>query len=185
MTQANPMAAQLLSVSSAAYGAYATNRLFERCPEAKDRFGEMAFTYWKDHFGQRIKELSAAVLVGEVGLFNSHVSWAKAAFEAREIQNDLIRESLHALKDVLGEELPEMCRQTPIQFIEIAKLDKYMRTNNTFGHRANKSAAACLSSSDESGLSSDGDSENDDYPDWRLMLKHVEGNQNIFKKTEL
>lgn len=123
MTQANPMAAQLLNVSSAAYGAYATNRLFERCPEAKDRFGEMAFTYWKDHFGQRIKELSAAVLVGEVGLFNSHVSWAKAAFEAREIQNDLIRESLDALKDVLGEELPEMCRQTPIQFIETAIQD--------------------------------------------------------------
>lgn len=60
-----------------------------------------------------------------------------------------------------------------------------MRTQNTFGHRANKSAAACLSSSDSGDLSSDGNSENDDYPDWRLMLKHVEGNQNIFKKTKL
>jgi hypothetical protein len=72
-----------------------------------------------------------------------------------------------------------------MQFIEIAKLDTIMRTQNTSGHRANKSAAACLSSSDDSGLSSDADSENDDYPDWRLMLKHVEGNASIFKKTEL
>jgi len=35
-----------------------------------------------------------------------------------------------------------------IQFIEIARLDKIMKTVNTSGHRANKSAAACVSSDD-------------------------------------
>jgi len=53
------------------------------------------------------------------------------------------------------------------------------------GHRANKSKAACASSDDSNDLSSDGDSEQDDYPDWRVMLKHVEGNQNLFHKTPL
>lgn len=131
MTQANPMAAQLLNVSASAYGAYATNRLFEQCPEAEERFGDTAFTYWKDHFGQRIKELSAAVAVGEVGLFTSHVNWSKAAFDARDIENDLISESLVALKGVLGEELPEMCRETPGQFIDAA-IEELAKTDSGF-----------------------------------------------------
>jgi hypothetical protein len=63
-----------------------------------------------------------------------------------------------------------------IQFVEIARLDKIMKTTNTSGHRANKSAAACVSSDDSDAISSDGDSDHDDYPDWRIMLKHVEGN---------
>ena len=77
------------------------------------------------------------------------------------------------------------CFMLVIQFIEIARLDKIMKTVNTSGHRANKSAAACISSDDSDAISSDGDSDQDDYPDWRIMLKHVEGNQNLFHKTPL
>lgn len=70
-----------------------------------------------------------------------------------------------------------------IEFIEVVKIDKIMRTYNTAGHNARKSAAA-VESSESDGLSSDGESEEDDYPDWRLMLKHVEGNTNLFKRTK-
>ena len=62
-----------------------------------------------------------------------------------------------------------------VEFIEVVKIDKIMRTVNTSGHNARKSAAA-VESSESDGLSSDGESEDDDYPDWRLMLKNVEGN---------
>ena len=68
-------------------------------------------------------------------------------------------------------------------FIEVARLDKIMKTMNTSGHRQRKSAAACESSEDDSDEFSTDSSEDDDYPDWRLMLKNVEGNTKLFKKT--
>jgi hypothetical protein len=59
-----------------------------------------------------------------------------------------------------------------LEFIEIARLDNIMKTQNTTGHKSRKSAAAC-ESSDERELaisSSDEDEDEDDeaYPDWRL-----------------
>ena len=73
-----------------------------------------------------------------------------------------------------------------LEFVEIARLDKIMKTLNTSGHKSKKAAAACESSEDENDplLSTDSSSEEDDYPDWRLMLKHVEGNNHLFKQTK-
>lgn len=68
-----------------------------------------------------------------------------------------------------------------IEFYEISQLDKIMKTVNTSGHKEKKSAAACESSEDENALlTSEDDNESDDYPDWKLMLKNVEGNHNLF-----
>lgn len=69
-----------------------------------------------------------------------------------------------------------------LEFRELRLLDDYMRTVNVTGHRQRKSAAACESTedSDDLGYSSE---EEDDYPDWRLMLKNVEGNPHLFRKT--
>ena len=72
-----------------------------------------------------------------------------------------------------------------LEFIEIATLDKIMKTTNTKGHKARKSAAA-VESSDEgeincSSTDSDGD---DDYPDWRGTIKTVNGNENLYKQTK-
>lgn len=69
-----------------------------------------------------------------------------------------------------------------LEFIELAQLDKIMKTANTRGHKAKKSAAACEDSDDDE-LLSDSDGQDDDYPDWRLMLKNVEGNADLFKTT--
>lgn len=72
-----------------------------------------------------------------------------------------------------------------IEFVEIARLDKIMKTANTKGHKAKKSAAAC-EDSDENDLDDASSSEEeDDYPDWRLMLKNVEGNPNLFSGGKL
>jgi len=74
-----------------------------------------------------------------------------------------------------------------IEFVEIARLDKIMKTRNTAGHRSRKSAAACESSDEQGLLSTEEESEEDDYPDWRQMLKHVEGNPRLFNgdKTQV
>jgi len=72
-----------------------------------------------------------------------------------------------------------------LEFVEIATLDRIMKTVNVTGHKSRKSAAACESSDAyEVNISSayeDEDEDDEAYPDWRLQLKQVEGNQDLFK----
>ena len=75
-----------------------------------------------------------------------------------------------------------------LEFYEIARLDTIMKTANTTGHKSRKSSAACESSEEEDIEISDSDTEGaeeDNYPDWRQMLKNVEGNTNLFRQHEL
>lgn len=114
------MAAELLRVSANAYAAYASNLLLERLPRLKARSGEPAFAEWRDYFSQRIQELSVAMAESELALFSSRVRWARAAFKARELPEELIRESLLCLEEVLEQELPEEHRQAPKKYISAA-----------------------------------------------------------------
>ena len=67
-----------------------------------------------------------------------------------------------------------------IEFYEISQLDRIMKTINISGHKEKKSAAAHESSEDNELMTSEEEDESDDYPDWKLMLKNVEGNPNLF-----
>ena len=119
-TENHSMAAELLRVSATAYAAYASNRFFEKLPEVKTQFGSTAFAHWTDHFSQRIQELSAAMAESEPALFLSRVRWSRAAFKAREVPENLLRESLLCLDEVLEQELPEAHRGAPKQYISAA-----------------------------------------------------------------
>ena len=132
MNEGNMMAAELLAVSSTAYASCASNRFLEKLPDAKIQFGETAFGHWKDHFRQRIQELSAAMAEKEPSLFLSRVQWSRAAFQAREVPDSLLRESLVCLGEVLEEELPPACNEAPAQYIHAAL--------NSFEDREQKSA---------------------------------------------
>jgi hypothetical protein len=60
-----------------------------------------------------------------------------------------------------------------LEFVELATLDRIMKTVNVTGHKSRKSAAACESSEeDDLNISSSDDGEDDDdeelVPDWRL-----------------
>jgi methanogenic corrinoid protein MtbC1 len=116
----NSIAAELLAVSASAYASCASNRLLEKRPEVEQQFGASAFDYWKDHFGQRIRELSAALAEQQPALFLSRVRWSRTAFLAREVPENLLQESLVCLAEVLHEELPETCRQAPQDYISAA-----------------------------------------------------------------
>lgn len=70
-----------------------------------------------------------------------------------------------------------------LEFIEIATLDRIMRTMNVSGNNTKKSQAAIVSSDEESVAVSSSDDADDDYPSWRLMIKKVEGNQDLYKQT--
>lgn len=114
------LAAELLAVSATAYASCASNQFLEKRPDVKHQFGNSAFEYWKDYFGQRIRELSAALAEQEPALFLSRVQWSRTAFHARKMPDDMLQDSLVCLADVLGEELPETCRQTPQDYISAA-----------------------------------------------------------------
>ncbi|MGI9519155.1 MAG: cobalamin B12-binding domain-containing protein [Pirellulaceae bacterium] len=116
----DPMAATLLSVSASAYAAYASNRLLEKMPAAKLQLGDAAFNHWKDHLGQRLEELSAAISEESIELFVSQVRWSRAAFAARQVPDEMLRESLACLAETLDEELPEANRDVPGQYLAAA-----------------------------------------------------------------
>ena len=114
------MAAELLAVSTTAYAAYSSNRLLEKVPEAKLKLGDNAFRHWKEHFTERIRELSAALSENQPVLFTSRVIWSREAFIARALPETLLRDSLQCLDEVLQEELPAFCAQSPSEFIASA-----------------------------------------------------------------
>ena len=70
-----------------------------------------------------------------------------------------------------------------LEFIDVSRLDKIMKTRNGIRRQARKSAAAHESSEDDSSDYSKGASQKkkkkavavfeDDYPDWKLMLKNI------------
>jgi len=120
MNKGNSIAAELLAVSASAYAACASDRFLEKHPDVKIQFGESAFGHWKDHFCQRIRELSAAMNEKQPALFLSRVRWSRGAFLAREVPENLLRESLVCLAEVLEEELPEVCCKAPTEYITAA-----------------------------------------------------------------
>ena len=49
------------------------------------KLGDAAFNHWKDHFCERIRELSVAIAENEPVLFVSRIGWSRAAFVARSV----------------------------------------------------------------------------------------------------
>ena len=121
MSQNDSMAARLLATSASAYAAYASNRLLEAHPEVKTQFGESAFQNWREHFEQRIVELAAAVKENEPKLFSTQLAWSKTAFEARDVADKMLVDSLDCLQSTLEEELPEFCRGAVAPYFEAAR----------------------------------------------------------------
>ncbi len=120
MIQNESIASEFLVTSAPAYAAMAANRLLEKAPSVQQQFGDKAFRHWKEHFQQRLLELSAAIAEKEPRLFSSQVSWSLTAFQAREISPDVLRESLNCLREILTEELPESSRQPACDYLDLA-----------------------------------------------------------------
>ncbi len=114
------LAAEMLAISAPAYAAYASNRLLESFPESRLKLGDQAFGHWKDHFSERIRELSAALAENQPVLFVARVRWSQVAFASRKVPEALLRESLVCLNKVLQEELPRICGDAPSQFVSQA-----------------------------------------------------------------
>jgi MerR family transcriptional regulator, light-induced transcriptional regulator len=113
MNQTDSFAAELLETSASGYAAVATERLLATHPEIAARFSPDAAGAWKAALGQRIVELATALRLGEPRLFAARVTWARRAFDARDVPESDLRASLESLRHVLEEELPEAVRPGP------------------------------------------------------------------------
>ena len=118
MTQSSKIAARLLESGASAYAAYATNQLLDRHPELKDSFGPDAFGHWKNYFTQRVRELAAAVDESHGELFVSQFRWDRAAFQTRNVGEEILLAALESLRVTLNEELPANCRSVVDGYVE-------------------------------------------------------------------
>lgn len=134
MSQPNTFAAELLEVSATGYAALATERLLATHPDIASRFSPDAPGAWRAALGQRIVELATALRLGEPRLFAARVTWARRAFEAREVPAGDLRASLEALGTVLAQELPEAARQGPATLLQdtLAELDLPIADSDSF-----------------------------------------------------
>jgi methanogenic corrinoid protein MtbC1 len=118
MSEPTQFVASLIEAGAAGYAAAAAERIVERHPETAERFGAGAFRAWQEHLGQRLRELAAALVAGDPGLFNAEVAWSRVAFEGRDVPTEDLRASLECLKEVLAEELPAAAGAEPGRYLE-------------------------------------------------------------------
>ncbi|HUG98591.1 MAG TPA: cobalamin-dependent protein [Gammaproteobacteria bacterium] len=134
MTSSDAFAAELLEASATGYAALATERLLAANPDIARRFSPDAPGAWRAALGQRIVELATALRLGEPKLFAARVTWARRAFEAREVPDEDLRASLLALGTVLAEELPEATRTAPAALLNeaLAEFDRPVAAGDSF-----------------------------------------------------
>lgn len=123
MSPSDSFAAELLETSATGYAALTADRLLREHPEIAARFAPDALGAWKAVLGQRIVELATALRLGEPRLFAARLSWARRAFEAREVPESDLAASLEALAAVLAEELPEAIRAAPAAVLRDALVE--------------------------------------------------------------
>ena len=98
MSQSNTLCAEALVEHRKAITEAARQHLCEHTPQMVTRFGENSQDHWTDHFLDRITELSESVSAGEPQIFCNHVSWAKQAMAARNIDAAYLSGTLESLR---------------------------------------------------------------------------------------
>lgn len=120
MSSADPFAAQLLRSSTAAYAGLVARRLLERHPALGRDMGGAPFQTWKEHLEVRLRELATAVEEGRQETFVAQVHWSRAAWTARGVDPQGLRDALGVLVEVLEEELPPPARAIPVACVRAA-----------------------------------------------------------------
>ena len=134
MSQAENFAADLLEVSATGYAALAAERLLAEHPDLAARFEPDAVGAWKAALAQRIVELATALRLDEPRLFVARVSWARRAFDARQVPEQDLRDSLRTLAAVLAEELPEAARPGAAALLDEALASLEQPLDDTDSH---------------------------------------------------
>lgn len=103
MIQANTETARLLEEHASEISQAASRHLVSTAPDIVAKFGGDVNKVWKQHFDQRVLELSTAVAAGEPRLFVSRVNWSREAMTARGQDYAFISSTLQSLRYALIE----------------------------------------------------------------------------------
>jgi MerR family transcriptional regulator, light-induced transcriptional regulator len=116
MTNANPLAAEILEASAAGYASAASLLL----QQSTDRPAGLGSSEWKSHLTQRILELAAAVRLNKPELFARRISWLRKAVRARGAAEGELRAALESIRSALDRELPDRLRRSVEEPIRLA-----------------------------------------------------------------
>lgn len=98
----------------------ASDHLLETHPAMAQRFGDDARQHWRDHFSDRVAELSEAIAADEPQIFKSHVAWAQRAITSRSINVDYIGTTLVSLQVAIGKTLDTTSQEITFAFLSAA-----------------------------------------------------------------
>jgi len=118
MSSSEQFVAEILETSAVGYAGLSASLLFERHPGLAGRYEPDAFGAWKGQLQQWLLDLSAAVAAAEPKLFEVRMLWSRRAFLARQAPLEDLEAALEALRDTLGERLPEGSAATALPFVE-------------------------------------------------------------------
>jgi MerR family transcriptional regulator, light-induced transcriptional regulator len=96
---------------------WSVTALYERHPDFTARFGAGGRALWKGECLNRLQYLAEAIAADRVGLFVLSVEWAKAAFQARDMDPKDLAESLEVLDETIRAELPTQIAARASRFI--------------------------------------------------------------------
>jgi methanogenic corrinoid protein MtbC1 len=108
MNRPKPTHAETLALHGQKIAALATEHLLRTYPAIKDRFHEDPLGHWRDHFMDRVEELSESLATGEPQIFAAHVKWASQAMAARTLDTTYLDATFlslrHAIESVLTDD---------------------------------------------------------------------------------
>ena len=96
------------------------SRHAEADPTLAHRYGPRWRGHWVDDLHTRLLMLAQAVAFNRAELFTANVGWSRAAFHAREVGPDDLRNSVNAMRAVLADELPEAAAAPALACVDAA-----------------------------------------------------------------
>jgi methanogenic corrinoid protein MtbC1 len=103
---AHLQAAEALEAVARAVAEWTVDQIHTDDPDMEIRYGGDSRRMWRHEVQSRVAHLVEALAADRSAIFTAHASWSRAAFMARDMGEQDVERSLHALKQVVRENLP-------------------------------------------------------------------------------
>lgn len=122
MTRAAAFTAEIVRSSSRGLAGLAAALLFERVPEATDRYGDEGFETWRQTMAARLQALASALEAGDSSIFGDDIQWFRGMSVSRGIPKSDLERAFDCLTETLGSQLPEEALESVTPLMEEARL---------------------------------------------------------------
>lgn len=98
MIEPNIQASESLSVNGQKIASMASEHFLNTNPDIRKLYDDDPLAHWKDHFTDRITDLSESVAAGSPQIFAAHLQWANQAMVSRDLNADHLQTALQSLR---------------------------------------------------------------------------------------